>query len=108
LVGYAYHNQHDLEPCGDHLPLAKILADGTGRGVVTTVTMGGCPDVTLVSLAKARLVEKASRAVSRCNRTLLDSGLDSGVQSKKLVELFSKNGEPPHDSGEKPRYGRST
>jgi hypothetical protein len=103
LVGYAYRNQHDLEPCSDHLPLAKILADRAGRGVVTTFTMARCLDRTAVSLAKAGVVEQALRAVFARNRTFLDPG----VQSKKLVEPFSKNGEPPHNYGERPRYERS-
>ncbi len=64
LIGYADCDQHDLERRGDHLPLGKILADGAGGGVVTTFTMGGWRDVTLVSLAKGRVAEKAFRAVS--------------------------------------------
>ena len=97
LVGYACRDQNDLEPLADHPPLGKILADRARRGIVTTVTMAECADITAVSVTKAGVVENMLRTEFGCNRTFLDFGRRATQETR---------GAPPQERRTPPRLRR--
>jgi hypothetical protein len=83
MVRYASGDRHGLKPFAYHLPLGKILTDGTRRGIVTTFTLVGRGNMPSARIAIGR------------NGPL--------VQSQELVQPFAKKREPTHQKGEKPR-----
>jgi hypothetical protein len=97
-VRYAHRDRRNHNSLADYIALGEVLTDGARRGIVTSVTIAGCPQITAVSVAKAGVVEKAMGAGFGRGRTL--------VQSQKLVEALPNRGESPHDCGDEPRYER--
>jgi hypothetical protein len=93
MVRYACRDHHSLKPLAYYLSLCKILADGAGRGIVTTFTMVGCPNRS-ASVTRITTGGKPWQMGVRNNWLL--------VQSKKIVQALAKKRQPADHNGEKP------